>query len=226
MEQHPPRPTQRTRFHTQRRLSVDQIAKLVDGYRSGKTMKELASEFGIHRTTSAPTSPSKACPSVAEDSTKDRQPKPSGSTRKAGLPGGWARGSTSAPTRCSTSFAGPGHRSGPDAAGHPARRDSSRAEVRDPYRSRRRHERTRVPAAHVTSRHATCALFLRCGAGHVHQTGRATQPEANRGPGQVAQQSSSRQRRRSSSLSLDDQHKGRGGLLEAVQKEAQLAQVA
>jgi DNA-binding transcriptional regulator LsrR (DeoR family) len=32
-------------------LSTDQIAELVEGYRSGKTMKELASEFGIHRTT-------------------------------------------------------------------------------------------------------------------------------------------------------------------------------
>ena len=50
-EQHPPKPTQRTRFHTQRRLTADQIAELVDRYRSGKTMKELASEFGIHRTT-------------------------------------------------------------------------------------------------------------------------------------------------------------------------------
>jgi DNA-directed RNA polymerase specialized sigma24 family protein len=32
-------------------LSADQIAELVEGYLSGKTMKELASEFGIHRTT-------------------------------------------------------------------------------------------------------------------------------------------------------------------------------
>jgi DNA-binding CsgD family transcriptional regulator len=51
VEQHPPRSTRRTRFHTQRRLLADQIAELVDGCRSGKTMKELASEFGIHRTT-------------------------------------------------------------------------------------------------------------------------------------------------------------------------------
>jgi DNA-directed RNA polymerase specialized sigma24 family protein len=32
-------------------LSADQIAELVEGYRSGNTMKDLASEFGIHRTT-------------------------------------------------------------------------------------------------------------------------------------------------------------------------------
>jgi len=44
-------PTRRPRFQTQRRLSADQIATLVAAYRSGKTMKELASEFGIHRTT-------------------------------------------------------------------------------------------------------------------------------------------------------------------------------
>jgi len=39
----PPAPTSR--------LGADQIAELVDGYRSGKTMKEPASELGIHRTT-------------------------------------------------------------------------------------------------------------------------------------------------------------------------------
>ena len=50
-EQHPPKPTRRPRVQTQRRLSADQIAELIAAYRSGKTMKELASEFGIHRTT-------------------------------------------------------------------------------------------------------------------------------------------------------------------------------
>jgi AraC-like DNA-binding protein len=50
-ELHRPKPTRRPRFHTQRRLSADQIVALVEGYRSGKAMKELASEFGIHRTT-------------------------------------------------------------------------------------------------------------------------------------------------------------------------------
>lgn len=50
-EQHPPTLSRRPRFQTQRRLSADQIAELVEGYRSGNTMKELASEFRIHRTT-------------------------------------------------------------------------------------------------------------------------------------------------------------------------------
>jgi transposase-like protein len=50
-EQHPPKPTRRPRFQTQRRLTADQIAELVEAYRSGRSMKELASEFGIHRTT-------------------------------------------------------------------------------------------------------------------------------------------------------------------------------
>jgi DNA-directed RNA polymerase specialized sigma24 family protein len=47
----PAKPIRRPRFQTRRRLAADQIAALVEAYQSGKTMKELASEFGIHRTT-------------------------------------------------------------------------------------------------------------------------------------------------------------------------------
>jgi DNA invertase Pin-like site-specific DNA recombinase len=36
---------------TARRLSEEQVAKLVDGYTDGLTMKELANYFKIHRTT-------------------------------------------------------------------------------------------------------------------------------------------------------------------------------
>ena len=39
------------RLHTQLRLRADQIAALIEAYRAGKSMKELASEFGLHRTT-------------------------------------------------------------------------------------------------------------------------------------------------------------------------------
>jgi hypothetical protein len=65
-------------------------------------------------------------------SIKSRRPRPCGSTRRAGRRGAWARGSASALTPCSQSSAGPGHRSGHGAAGHPATRTSSRARVRDP----------------------------------------------------------------------------------------------
>jgi DNA-binding transcriptional ArsR family regulator len=34
-------------------LTFDQIAELAETYRSGKTIKELASAFGVHRTTVA-----------------------------------------------------------------------------------------------------------------------------------------------------------------------------
>lgn len=39
------------RVHAQRRLSGGEIADLVGTYQPGMTMKELASEFGLHRTT-------------------------------------------------------------------------------------------------------------------------------------------------------------------------------
>jgi DNA-directed RNA polymerase specialized sigma24 family protein len=50
-EEHPSKPTRRPEFQTQRRLKPHQVAELAEAYRSGKTMKELASAFGIHRTT-------------------------------------------------------------------------------------------------------------------------------------------------------------------------------
>lgn len=101
-------------------LAADQIAALVEAYRSGKTVKELASEFGIHRTT------------VSSHLNEHGVP-----VRRGGLDQeraaeavrlydeGWSSGrlgerlGVSADT-CSQSSAGPEHRSGPDAAGHPA----------------------------------------------------------------------------------------------------------
>jgi hypothetical protein len=116
----PAKPIRRPRFQTRRRLAADQIAALVEAYRSGKTMKELASEFGIHRTTVSSHLNEHGCRSVAEGSTRNGHRKPFGSMTRAGHPEGWASGSASALTRCSQSSAGPEHRSGPDEAGHPA----------------------------------------------------------------------------------------------------------
>jgi IS30 family transposase len=43
----PPRPVCRKK----RTLSAGEIDRLVEGYRSGSTMKELARQFGVHRVT-------------------------------------------------------------------------------------------------------------------------------------------------------------------------------
>lgn len=52
-EMHTSKPGHGPRVQTQRRLTFDQIAELAETYRSGKTIKELASAFGVHRTTVA-----------------------------------------------------------------------------------------------------------------------------------------------------------------------------
>jgi transposase-like protein len=41
----PPRPEVRKR----RVLKEEEVARLIEGYRNGKTVHELASEFGVHR---------------------------------------------------------------------------------------------------------------------------------------------------------------------------------
>jgi DNA-binding CsgD family transcriptional regulator len=52
-EKRAPGPGHRPGFQTQRRLRSDEIAELVEAYRSGKAIKELASTFGVHRATVA-----------------------------------------------------------------------------------------------------------------------------------------------------------------------------
>jgi DNA-binding CsgD family transcriptional regulator len=47
----PPKPVSRTRLGSARRLRPDEVEAVATGYRAGKTMKELAAEFGISRQT-------------------------------------------------------------------------------------------------------------------------------------------------------------------------------
>jgi len=46
-------PTQRLTPRTARRLKPDEVAALLAAYRTGRTMKELATEFGVSRQTVA-----------------------------------------------------------------------------------------------------------------------------------------------------------------------------
>jgi DNA-directed RNA polymerase specialized sigma24 family protein len=50
-EEPSPEHTRRPKIQAQRRLKQAQVTALVEGYRLGQSMKELASTFGIHRTT-------------------------------------------------------------------------------------------------------------------------------------------------------------------------------
>lgn len=101
-------------------MRADRIAALVEGDRSSKTMKDLASEFGIHRTTVSSHLNEQGVP-VRRGGIDQDQAAEAVRLYEEGLSsGGWAGGSASAPTRCSQSSAGLGHRSGHGAAGHPA----------------------------------------------------------------------------------------------------------
>jgi lambda repressor-like predicted transcriptional regulator len=50
-EVRPSKPTERPRFHTQRRLKQSEITALVEGYQSGRSVTEMAAAGGVHRTT-------------------------------------------------------------------------------------------------------------------------------------------------------------------------------
>ena len=49
----PEQPTQALTRRTQRRLAADQAAQLVAEYQAGADMKDLATRWGVHRTTVA-----------------------------------------------------------------------------------------------------------------------------------------------------------------------------